>query len=201
MIGSFPMVRHCRMSAMGDDLSDLLGRLFEGSEEPPLKKVFEVMNDLVRAGLIEDYALGGAMAAMRYTEPFTTNDADIFFVPITGDLTAGIPAIFDYLKKRGYEPKADHVMIGGFPVQLLAVSGVTDEALRNAQTIDFEGVRTRIFSPEYLAAEAVRLGRPKDKVRLEMLLQQAKIDRKKLREILKRHKLEAKFKALAGKVR
>jgi len=185
------------MNPMGD-LSDLLGRLFESSEEPPLKKVFEVMNDLVREGLIKDYALGGAMAAMRYTEPFTTNDADIFFAPVTGDLTAGIPAIFEYLKKKGYEPKADHVVIGGFPVQFLATSGLTDDALKDAPTIDFEGVRTRVFAPEYLAAEAVRLGRPKDKVRLEMLLRQAKMNRKKLRSILKRNKLEAKFKSMTG---
>jgi len=183
---------------MGDDLSDLLGRLFEGSEEPPLKKVFEVMNDLVAQGLIQDYALGGAMAAMRYTEPFTTNDADIFFVPVTGDLTAGIPAIYDYLKKQGYQPKADHVVIGGFPVQFLATCGVTEDALRDAEKIDFEGVRTKVFGPEYLAVEAARLGRPKDKVRLEMLIKQANLDRKKLRDILKRHKLESKFKAMAG---
>jgi hypothetical protein len=183
---------------MGDNLSDLLGRLFEGSEEPPLKKVFEVMNDLVRGGLIKDYALGGAMAAMRYTEPFTTNDADIFFAPVTADLSAGIPAIFEYLKKQGYEPKGDHVVIGGFPVQFLATSGVTDDALKDALRIDFEGVQTKVFAPEYLAAEAARLGRPKDKVRLEMLLQQAKMNRKKLRTILKRHQLEAKFTLMAG---
>jgi hypothetical protein len=35
----------------------------------------------VTAGLIEDWALGGALAAIYYVEPFTTYDADIFFIP------------------------------------------------------------------------------------------------------------------------
>ncbi len=179
--------------------AEFLERLLEGSEQPPLKKVFEVMNELLSERLIKDYALGGAMAAMRYTEPFTTNDADIFFAPVVDDLTAGIPAIYAYLKSRGYDPRADHVVVGGFPVQFLAASGLTDEALRKAEEIEFEGVRTKVFRPEHLAAEAARLGRPKDQVRLELLLTQARLDRRKLRGILKRHKLEARFQALSGR--
>ena len=42
--------------------------------------VLRAANDLVAAGLIEDYALGGALAAIYYVEPFTTYDADIIFV-------------------------------------------------------------------------------------------------------------------------
>lgn len=48
------------------------------SEEPsaiPLADVLRAANDLVAAGLIEDYALGGALAAIYYVEPFTTYDA------------------------------------------------------------------------------------------------------------------------------
>ena len=53
------------------------------SEEPsaiPLADVFRAANELVSAGLIEAYALGGALAAIHYTEPFTTYDADIIFI-------------------------------------------------------------------------------------------------------------------------
>jgi hypothetical protein len=35
----------------------------------------------VEAGLIEDWALGGALAAIYYVEPFATYDADVFFIP------------------------------------------------------------------------------------------------------------------------
>lgn len=44
-----------------------------------LADVLRATNELVSAGLIEDYALGGALAAIYYVEPFTTYDADIIF--------------------------------------------------------------------------------------------------------------------------
>jgi hypothetical protein len=53
------------------------------ADEPPgipLADVLRAANELVSAGLIEDYALGGALAAIYYVEPFTTYDADIIFV-------------------------------------------------------------------------------------------------------------------------
>lgn len=60
----------------------------------PLDEIFASANSLRTAGLIVDYALGEALAAVRYTEPFTTYDADIFFIPADRGLTAGIPAIY-----------------------------------------------------------------------------------------------------------
>jgi hypothetical protein len=47
----------------------------------PLADVLRAANELVAAGLIEDWALGGALAAIYYVEPFTTYAADIFFYP------------------------------------------------------------------------------------------------------------------------
>jgi hypothetical protein len=38
----------------------------------PLDEIFAAANSLREAGLIVEYALGGALAAIRYTEPFTT---------------------------------------------------------------------------------------------------------------------------------
>lgn len=46
----------------------------------PLGDVLRAANELVSAGLIKDYALGGALAAIYYTEPITTYHADIMFV-------------------------------------------------------------------------------------------------------------------------
>jgi len=37
----------------------------------PLVDVLRAANELVSAGVIKDYALGGALAAIYYTEPFT----------------------------------------------------------------------------------------------------------------------------------
>jgi len=61
----------------------------------PLSDVLRAANELVSAGLIEDYALGGALAAIYYVEPFTTYDADIIFVTKDKTLSAGIPRIYN----------------------------------------------------------------------------------------------------------
>ena len=60
----------------------------------PLADVLRAANDLVSAGLIKDYALGGALAAIYYTEAVTTYDADIIFVASDKTPSAGIPAIY-----------------------------------------------------------------------------------------------------------
>ena len=46
----------------------------EESSAIPLADVLRAANDLITAGLIEDYALGGSLAAIYYVEPFTTSD-------------------------------------------------------------------------------------------------------------------------------
>ena len=52
---------------MGEELSAI-----------PLADVLRTANEIVSAGLIEDYAFGGALAAIYYIEPFTTYYAGIF---------------------------------------------------------------------------------------------------------------------------
>jgi len=48
----------------------------EPSDNLPLADVLRAANELVAAKLMEDWALGGALAAIYYVEPFTTYDAD-----------------------------------------------------------------------------------------------------------------------------
>src|SRR5438552_8762877 len=108
------------------------------SDEPssiPLADVFRVANELVSAGLIENYALGGALAAIYYVEPFTTYDADIFFIPAEKALSAGIPAIYSHLQTRGCKAEQEHLIVKGFPVQLLAAHDLTEEAVRESEQI------------------------------------------------------------------
>lgn len=46
-----------------------------------MRKVAEVLRDMVSAGVITDYAVFGAVAQMRYTEAVSTMDAEIAGVP------------------------------------------------------------------------------------------------------------------------
>src|SRR4051812_42763380 len=137
----------------------------------PLGEIFAAANSLRGAGLIADYALGGALAAIRYTEPFTTYDADIFFIPVDQGLTAGIPAIYAHLQELGHRVEGEHIMIAGFPVQWLATTPLTEEAVRAAESIEFEGASGQIFRAEHLVAIAASVGRLKDRARIEQMLE------------------------------
>ena len=162
----------------------------EPSANIPLADVFRAANELVAAKLIEDWALGGALAAIHYVEPFTTYDADIFFIPADKGLSAGIPAIYAHLQSRGWQVQREHIILRGFPVQFLAAHGLTEEAVREAASIEFEGVPAKVFRAEHVVAIATSVGRPKDKARIEQLLQQADLDKARLENILRQHKLK-----------
>lgn len=160
------------------------------SGELPLADVLRAANGLVAAGLIEDWALGGALAAIYYVEPFTTYDADIFFIPKDPGLTAGIPAIYAHLQAQGWQVKGEHLLACDFPVQFLAASGLTEEAVREAEAIEYEGVPAKVFRAEHIVAIAARVGRAKDKARIEQLMEQAVLDTIYLDDLLRRHKLK-----------
>ena len=162
----------------------------EPSSDLPLADVLRAANGLVAAKLIEDWALGGALAAIYYVEPFTTYDADIFFIPADKGLTAGMPAIYAHLQSQGWQVEREHLLLRGFPVQFLAANGLTEEAVREAERIDFEGVPAKVFRAEHVVAIAASVGRQKDKARIEQLFQQADLDKTKLENILQRHRLK-----------
>jgi hypothetical protein len=162
----------------------------EPSSNIPLAEVLRAANDLVAARLIEDWALGGALAAIYYVEPFATYDADIFFIPADKGLAAGLPAIYAHLQSQGWQVERAHLLLRDFPVQFLAASGLTEEAVREAERIEFEGVPAKVCRAEHIIAIAASVGRQKDKARIEQLLQQADLDKTQLENILQRHKLK-----------
>lgn len=98
------------------------------------------------------------MAPIYYVEPFTTYDADIFFIPAEKGLTVGIPAIYARLRAQGWPVEREHLLVRGFPVQFLAASGLTEEAVREAERIDYEGVPAKVFRAEHIVAIAASVG-------------------------------------------
>jgi len=156
----------------------------------PIATVFREMNGLVNRGLIAEWALGGALAGIYYTEPITTYDADIFFVPSDLGLSAGIPAIYEELQSKGWRAEGEHLLVNGFPVQLLAAQGLTEDAVRESAKIEFEGAPGRVFTAEYIVAIAASVGRLKDRARIEQLFAQTTIDTERLSAILARYRLK-----------
>lgn len=161
-----------------------------------MKLALEVVNSLEREGIIGRSAIGGAMAAVFYTEPVSTFDVDIFiaFQASPSGLISLAP-LYKALTQKGFLVVGEHVEIGGAPVQFLAAyNALIKEALEKAVEILYEGITTRILSPEYLIAIALQTGRPKDKIRVEMMLAQAKPDMALLEELLQRYGLKGIWK-------
>ena len=161
-----------------------------------MKRTLEVLNDLEREGIFSRYAIGGAMGAIFYTEPFLTFDLDVFVVlpPTAGGLLTLAP-IYDALGARGYREENECVLIEGIPVQFLpAYNALVEEALNQAQEVMFEGVSTRVLRSEHLVAICLQTGRNKDRDRVRIVREQAKLDLNFLAEILRRHQLEERWK-------
>lgn len=161
-----------------------------------MKRTLEVLNDLEREGVFSRYAIGGAMGAIFYTEPFLTFDLDVFVVlpPTAGGLLTLAP-IYDALRSRGYTEENECVLVEGVPVQFLpAYNALVEQALNQAQEVMFEGVPTRVLRSEHLVAICLQTGRNKDRDRVRILREQAKLDLNFLAEILRRHQLERTWK-------
>ena len=147
---------------------------------------------MVSSGLIDRYAVGGAWAVTYFSEPVPTEDLDVFcHLPGRGLLLSLTP-IYDHLKSLGYLPAegkhADSISIEGVPVQFLVGGALVDEALVEAIEVDFLGEPVWMLDLEYLLAIALDVGRTKDLLRIEMMLDATTrpIDRTRLDAILGR---------------
>lgn len=160
-----------------------------------MEKTFKVINDLEKEGIIKNYALGGATALLFYAEPRNTWDIDIFiFLPETKELIDLSP-LYQSLKKKGYGPEGESIMIEGIPVQFLVPpTPLVEEAVRLAEIKDYQGTQIKVIGMEYLLAIMLETNRPKDRERIAGLMEEKiKIDSNKLGKILARHNLKKKW--------
>jgi hypothetical protein len=159
--------------------------------------VLKVINELTREQLLEDYAIGGGVAVLYYTEPVLTYDFDIICIfPRSGVLIDPTP-IFDYLKSKGHVfGEEDRVNIEGIPVQFIPASeGLAEDAVKNAVEVTISEVKTKILSVEYLIAIMLQLNRPKDRAKIDLLVDndEVSIDIQKLQQILLKYELTEKW--------
>jgi hypothetical protein len=155
-----------------------------------------MINRLAEDGIVERYAIGGAVGATFYLEPVATLDVDIFvaFRPAAGRILLSLQPIFDYLTSRGGVLEGEYVVIAGWPVQFLPPTGpLVEEALADAVTVQVEGTPARVFTAEHLAAVALQIGRPKDKARLLQFVESGAIDAGRFQDILARHGLNDRW--------
>jgi hypothetical protein len=156
---------------------------------------------MVTDGIIQKYAVAGAVAALNYIEPTITQDLDILvsFDDLqsrpSGLVTLG--PLVSYLRDRGYtEFENEGIVIESWPVQFLPVASDLDaEGLNQAVEVEIDlgsgsaPIRITTLTAEHIVATALKVGRPKDRERILRFIEGKAVDLEKLRDVLNRHKL------------
>jgi len=160
-----------------------------------MEKTISVLNEMQCDGVLEQYAIGGAIALLFYTEPVTTYDLDVFcLLPERKGSLVTLAPIYDYLRLRGYTAEREHVVIQGIPVQFIpAYNELVKEAVEQAAEKSFKNVPVRVLRLEHLLAIMVQTGRAKDKARASQVMEETKPDDAALSAVLSRHGLLAKW--------
>lgn len=164
-----------------------------------MEKAFKVISAMHEEGVLEEYAIGGAIATIYYTEPFATNDVDIFFIPPEEQELLVLTPFYEFCKKRGYKTDKEYILIGDTPIQFLpAATELEKEAVKHAVPVRYKNIQVKILRPEYLIAIFLHVFRLKDREKIVRLLEQTEIDKELLWDILTRHGLTQKFENFIG---
>ena len=160
-----------------------------------MEATLQVLNELECEGVISRYAIGGAVGAIFYMEPFLTFDLDVFvLLPQTSGGLLTLAPIYESLKRRGCEEEGECLLVEGMPVQFLPANNpLLEEALTEARETRYAETVTRVLRPEHLAAIMIQTGRDKDRQRFAAFMQQVELDADYLREALERHQLTERF--------
>ena len=161
-----------------------------------MKATLQVINQMVAHEIIDNYAIGGAVGAIAYLEPFLTQDVDVFisFSTTSSGLIVSPAPIYEYLESRGYHAEREYIRIESWLVQFLPTEKpLYAEALSSAITRDVDSVPVRVFSAEHLMAIALDTGRAKDHARLVQFVEAKVFDPAKLHAILQRHAMVDKW--------
>jgi hypothetical protein len=161
---------------------------------PTFADALRVLNDMKHAGVVEDYAVAGAMAMVFWAEPVPTYDLDVLvFLPGDEATIVSLAPLYAWGAQRGYGAQAEHMMIEGVPVQFLpAHNALAEEAIGRAADLEYEGVPVRVVRPEYLVAMYLEPGARtlKRRERAAALMESSTLDRTALDELLRRFSLE-----------
>lgn len=160
-----------------------------------MEKTLKMLNELEEKGLIDRYAIGGGIAALFYAEPFLTYDIDVFvFLPTGKSRLVLLSPIYNYLKEKGYQAHKEHVIIEEIPIQFIpAYNALVGEAVEEAVEVKYKRVKTKVLRAEHLFAIMLQTDRPKDRARMTVFLEEAKMDKGYLRRIIRRHGLAEKW--------
>ena len=159
-----------------------------------------MLNEMRTAGVIQDYALFGAAAQMRYTEAVATLDADVLVAVSPTEGLDVLRGIYEFCGAKGYSPEGESIRVGAWPTQFVpAFSPLTREAMEQAENADFEGVPFRVVRADHLAVIALSVGRAKDFARILGLLESGAVSRERIGSLAARHGLSEEWRRFEGR--
>lgn len=151
------------------------------------------LNALKTEGVIDEYAIAGAMALVFWTEPVPTFDLDVLvLLPRSESGLVSLGSIYRWAESRGYAAQEEHILVEGLPTQFVpSPNAIAREAIASAADMDYQGVAVRVVRPEYLIALYLQpeARTAKRRERAAMLLDLPSLDRGLVDEILRRHGL------------
>lgn len=154
-------------------------------------EIVRVLNDMMKDGIIKNYAVFGAVAQMRYTEAVVTMDVDILIdLKDHPNSLAVLTPLYEYCHTKGYEPEGEAIRIGEWPAQFIpAYDRLTTDAVNNADESDLDGVAVRVVRADYLAVIALGVGRIKDFMRILALIESKAVSEEEIQVLAQKYDL------------
>jgi hypothetical protein len=87
-----------------------------------VRELAQLLNDMRTAGVIQDYAIFGAVAQMRYTELATTVDVDVLVSLPHADRLDLLAPIYEFCATRGFRPEGEAVRVRADHLAVIALS-------------------------------------------------------------------------------
>lgn len=76
------------------------------------------LNSMKEEGIVQEYAIAGAMAILFWTEPVLTYDLDVLvFLPEEKGPLVSLDAIYRWAEAHGYPLEDKHVLVEGVPTR------------------------------------------------------------------------------------
>lgn len=164
-----------------------------------MRETLQVLLQLRSEGSLARFAIGGAVAASFYIEAVNTEDLDIFaFLKPSASGLLVLTPLYDRLKELGAVVQNEHVVIHGWPVQILpAYTPLVEEAVVGAAEQSFHDLHVPVVTAEYLCAIALQTGRPKDYQRVHSLLEADCVNATKLTHLVNQFHLTERWSTYA----
>lgn len=149
--------------------------------------------------VVQDYAVGGGMAALFYAETTPTFDVNVFVVIPQSGLLIDLSPIYDWARDKGFEVRDEYLVLHGVPVQILVANGgLETEAVERAQMMNYQEADIAVMRPEYLVALYIQTGGDKRRGRARDLFAQNALESGALKDVLARYNLIDKWRQNGG---